>query len=65
MENDSDKAKLAKEAGQIFSEQFGPDDIYKSILFDVFLEELFKKDNDANQTNQSVDLSDKTGQERS
>jgi hypothetical protein len=59
MENDPDKIKLAKEAGQIFSDQFGPDDIYKSILFEVFFEELTKEQN-ANR-NQSVDLSNKKG----
>jgi len=59
MENESDKIKLAKEAGQIFSEQFGPDDIYKSIFFDIFLEELIK-DQNAEKRSQSVDLSDKT-----
>jgi hypothetical protein len=66
MENDPDKVKLAKEAGQIFSDQFGPDDIYKSILFEVFLEELkLKKEQNANERNQNMDLPDETGQERS
>lgn len=51
----------AKEAAQIFSDQFGPDDIYKSILFDVFLEELIKKEANANQTSESMDLPDKEG----
>jgi hypothetical protein len=66
MENDPDKVKLAKEAGQIFSDQFGPDDIYKSILFEVFLEELkLTKDKNGTERNQGMDLSDETGQERS
>jgi len=66
MENDSDKIKLAKEAGQIFSDQFGTDDIYKSILFEVFLEELkLTKEQNATERNQGLDLSDETGQERS
>lgn len=62
MENNPEKIKLAKEAGQIFSDQFGPDDIYKSILFEVFLEELklTKEENDNTETNQGLDLSDET-----
>lgn len=69
MENNPEKIKLAKEAGQIFSDQFGPDDIYKNILFEVFLEELkltkeelklTKEENDNTETNQGLDLSDET-----
>ncbi|MBM3206897.1 MAG: hypothetical protein FJZ43_04735 [Candidatus Staskawiczbacteria bacterium] len=62
MENNPEKIKLAKEAGQIFSDQFGPDDIYKSILFEVFLEELklTKEENGNTGTNQGLDLSDET-----
>lgn len=46
MQNNPEKTQAdeAKEAFEIFSNQFGPDDIYKSILLEVLLEELLKKD---------------------
>lgn len=50
----------AQEAAQIFSDQFGPDDIYKSILFDVFLEELIKKESNGDQTNKDMDVPNET-----
>lgn len=46
MQNNPEEAQLkqAQEAFEIFSSQFGPDDIYKSIFLEVLLEELFKKE---------------------
>jgi hypothetical protein len=46
MQNSPDEAQLkqAQEAFEIFSSQFGPDDVYKSIFLEVLLEELFEKE---------------------